>query len=242
MMQRRDLRVDLVELLLDAREIVRRVPGRRLGRCGRASRRDLRRTAVERALPRGNLLGPACRSALWRGLLRRGLSRRHGLELRRRCVARLLASEILRDLAPFGDHLIEPAVEPRQRIGDAILCAWIGGGGGGGGCAFVCRRCGRISRSRRRRARLREASLSHALQLSRQVVETLVNRSEVIFLVVHLIPICSTSVPHAFLRPLGWITQQPLNCPVDRRANTKGSAGAVLKPRANSCLSWLTDG
>jgi hypothetical protein len=37
-----------------------------------------------------------------------------------------------------------------------------------------------------------------------------VNRCEVLVLVVHVVPICSASVPHAFLRPLGWITQELL--------------------------------
>ncbi|MBX9828172.1 MAG: hypothetical protein K2Y27_24650, partial [Xanthobacteraceae bacterium] len=113
--------------------------------------------------------------------------------------------------------------------------------GGGGGYAGRRRRGRREHRGGRRRTRLREASLRHALELSRQVVETLMDRGEVIVLVVHVIPICSTSVPHAFLRSLGWITQEPQLSRGPAR-EYEGSAGAVLKPRANCCLSWLTDG
>lgn len=145
---------------------------------------------------------------------------------------RLLPRGMSGGLASLGDHLIEPAVEPRQRIGHAILRARIGDG-----CAFTRRRGGREDGGGRRRARLREASLSHALELSRQVVETVVDGSEVFLLVVHLIPICSAPVPHAFLRPLGWITQELFNFP-GTGARYEGSAGTVLKPRANSCLSW----
>ena len=152
-----------------------------------------------------------------------------------RRVARLLASEICaRCAAWLGDHLIEPAVESRQRIGDAIRRA-DRRRGGGGGRAFAA--VWAHEQGRRRRARLREASLSHALKLPRQVVETLVNRSEVVFLVVHLVPICSASVPHAFLRPLGWITQELLNFPGPAREYER-KRWRGPQARANSCLSW----
>jgi hypothetical protein len=73
---------------------------------------------------------------------------------------------------------------------------------------------------------LREASLSHALELSRQVVETVVNGSEVFILVVHLIPVCSTTLPHAFLRSFdGYArTAQPLE---PARAYQQEATGAV---------------
>ena len=227
LMQRRDLRVEFVKLLLNAREIVRRVPGRGLRRGGGERRSGLRSAAVERALPRRNLLGPACRSSLGRGRLLRRHGRECRLSWRRRRVARLLVSELLRSVAPFGDHLIEPAVEPRQRVGDTIRGARIGSM-----CARARRRSGRKDGSRRkdrrlrRRACLREASLSHPLKLSRQVVETVVNGSEVFILVVHLIPICSSPLPHAFLRSFdGYAgTVQPLE---PARAYEQEATGAV---------------
>ena len=103
LMQRRDLRVEFVKLLLDAREIVRRVPGRGLRRGGGERRSGLRSATVERALPRGNLLGPACRSAL----ARRRLLRRHGRECRlsRRRAARS---------APAGVRTAAPRCVPRR--------------------------------------------------------------------------------------------------------------------------------
>jgi hypothetical protein len=63
--------------------------------------------------------------------------------------------------AALGDHLIEPAVKPCQRVRHAI------------GRMRSC--CGR------RRARLRcRIGVGHALELPRQVVETLVDRREVL--------------------------------------------------------------
>jgi hypothetical protein len=100
--------------------------------------------AVERALPCGNLIRPARRAALRRGRSRRqGGELRRG-ELRRRCrplrrllwrriadllAADLLAADLLGRGAAFGDHLIEPAVETRQRTGDPIRCVRICGTG-----------------------------------------------------------------------------------------------------------------
>lgn len=49
--------------------------------------------------------------------------------LRRRRVAHLLAADVLGHGAAFGDHLIEPAIETRQRIGDAIRRVRVRGGG-----------------------------------------------------------------------------------------------------------------
>jgi hypothetical protein len=110
-------------------------------RRGRRSRRSatrrlrgvcrLGRAAVECALPRRNLIRPIGRAALLRGRLRR-----HGGELRRRCrslrlwrVAHLLVADLLGRGAAFGDHLVEPAIETRQRIGDAIRCMRVRGAG-----------------------------------------------------------------------------------------------------------------
>jgi hypothetical protein len=71
--------------------------------------------------------------------------------------------------APLGDDLIESAVEPRQRVGDTV-----------GRAGFD---------SRRARAR-RRIGMSHAFELPRQVVETLVDSREVViadvFVVVRL--------------------------------------------------------
>ena len=91
--------------------------------------------------------------------------------------------------AAFGDHLIEPSIETRQCVGDAIRLARVGGG-----------RSGRLGRSLHcggwrcalhNRRRLREASLRQALELPRQVVETVMNRREVIIdgLVVDMVTI-----------------------------------------------------
>jgi hypothetical protein len=76
---------------------------------------------------------------------------------------------------------------------------------------------------------LREASLSHPLKLSRQVVETVVNGSEVFILVVHLIPICSSPLPHAFLRSFDGYAGpvQPLE---PARAYEQEATGAVRCP------------
>jgi hypothetical protein len=168
--------------------------------------------AVERALPRRDLVRPVGRAAL-----RRGRLRRHGGELRRRCralrllrVVRLLMSEVLRDGTAFGDHLIEPAIEPRQRVGDAIRCVRV--------CGWSTReqrskhRLRMLRGRRRRRAvhdgrgrhrlrhvlwlrrvllwrglrRLRrrrglpDASSRHALELPGQVIETVVYGREAI--------------------------------------------------------------
>ena len=90
--------------------------------------------------------------------------------------------------------------------------------GGGAGASKDGSRC--------RRARLREASLSHPLKLPRQVVETVVNGSEVFILVVHLIPICSSPLPHAFLRSFDGYAGpvQPLE---PARAYEQEATGAV---------------
>ena len=80
--------------------------------------------------------------------------------------------------AAFGDHLIEPSIEARQCVGDAIRLARVCG-----------RRSGRLGRSLHcgdwrcalhDRRRLRKASLRQAFELARQVVETVMNRREVI--------------------------------------------------------------
>jgi hypothetical protein len=65
------------------------------------------------------------------------------------------AVEVASRRAALLDHLIESAVEPRQRVGDAVRSALLAG----------ARRCVR---------------LSHALKLPRQVVETLVDGREVV--------------------------------------------------------------
>ena len=103
--------------------------------------------------------------------------------------------------AAFGDHLVEPAIEPRQRVGNAIGRARIGGRRSDGHLHRRRRRrtlhengwrCALENRRRRalhNRRRLREASLRHALELPRQVVETVMNRREVITLVVGSVPI-----------------------------------------------------
>ena len=62
-----------------------------------------------------------------------------------------------------GDHLIEPAVEPRQRFGDAI----------------GRRRRGHGRRRRRARSR-RRIGTGHARELPRQVVKTLIDGGEVV--------------------------------------------------------------
>jgi len=46
--------------------------------------------------------------------------------LRLRRVTHLLTPNVLGHGATIGDHLIEPAVETRQRVGDAIRCARVG--------------------------------------------------------------------------------------------------------------------
>jgi len=116
--------------------------------------------------------------------------------------------EVVRGLASFGDHLIEPAVEPRQRLGDAIGRTRIGGWHIRARRRRCCK-CGGVLGSGRRRG-LREASLSHALELPRQVVETVMHRREVIaVLVIVVVSIWSASLPHAFLQPFGWSTRKP---------------------------------
>lgn len=68
--------------------------------------------------------------------------------LRRWGVAHLLAADVLGHGAAFGDHLIEPAIETRQRIGDAIRRVRVG-------AAVRCEKRSengrRILRGRRRR-------------------------------------------------------------------------------------------
>jgi hypothetical protein len=65
--------------------------------------------------------------------------------------------------AAFGDHLIEPAVEARQRFGDAIG-----------------RRRSMLDWRRSSRERLRSMLVRHAFELTRQLVETIVDRREVV--------------------------------------------------------------
>ena len=106
LMQRRDLRVDAAKLLLERRKILswrRSGPG--------ALRRGA--AAIERALARGNLRGPV-RAARRRRRGRRGYRGwcRGGLERK--------ALRLDRRAAGFGDDLVEPPVEPRQRFGDAV--------------------------------------------------------------------------------------------------------------------------
>jgi hypothetical protein len=126
--------------------------------------------------------------------------------LRLRCVVDLLAANVLGHGAAFGDHLIEPAVETRQRVGDAVRCERVCGRGR---CEKRSENGLRISRGRRRRAvhdgrgrhrlrrvlwmrdvllrrglrrrrRLPAASSRHALELPGQVIETVVHGREAI--------------------------------------------------------------
>ena len=84
--------------------------------------------------------------------------------------------------AAFGDHLIEPAIEPRQCVGNAIRPARVDGRGRSGRWCALSKSLRR--RALRNRRRLREASLRHALELPRQVVETVMHRHEVIAVLV----------------------------------------------------------
>ncbi len=139
--------------------------------------------------------------------------------LLRRCVA-LLAAHVLRDRTAFGNHLVETAIETRQRVGDAIRCPQVGRRDRRGSqrrsrhqrrrraveerrsrrrlrvsLVLRLRRRGVVLRRRRvlrlrlrrmlrlslrRRRGLTEASLRHALELSRQVIETIMHRREAI--------------------------------------------------------------
>ncbi|WP_068028442.1 hypothetical protein [Rhodoplanes sp. Z2-YC6860] len=123
--------------------------------------------------------------------------------------AQILTANVLRHRVAFCDHLIEAAIESRQRVGDEIRCV------------RVCEWCGwrrrrsvhdrrnrrRLRRSDRLRGRcglrrgrlLREASLRHALELPRQVIETVMHGREAFteVLVISTVAICSASLPHA---------------------------------------------
>ena len=89
--------------------------------------------------------------------------------------------------AAFGDHLIKPSIETRQCVGDAIRPARVGGRRRLGRSLH----CGRWRCALHNRRRLREARLRQALELPRQVVETVMNRREVIIdgLVVDMVTI-----------------------------------------------------
>jgi hypothetical protein len=167
--------------------------------------RRLRGAAVERTLPCRDLVGPVRRSLLRRGRLRRrgGELRCRRRALRRWCVALLLTAVVLHHRAAFCDHLIEAAVESRQRVGDEIRRMRV--------CVLLCgrswrwrrtvhdRRDGRRRNGHRLRCRrglwrgrgLRGASLRHALKLPRQVIETVMHGREAIIevLVVNMVAI-----------------------------------------------------
>ena len=74
---------------------------------------------------------------------------------------------------------------------------------------------------------MREASLSHPLELSRQVVETVVNGSEVFILVVHLIPICSVACCRTPSFDRSMDTQEPFSPLEPARAYEQEATGAV---------------
>jgi hypothetical protein len=81
-----------------------------------------------------------------------------------RCKRRSRPSQIVpAGGAAFGDHLIEPPVEARQRVGDAVR-----------GLRSM------LDRGRSRLARLRSMLVRHALEVTRQLIETIVDRREVV--------------------------------------------------------------
>ena len=152
----------------------------------------MRRTTVERALPRRDLFRPTGRAARRCGRLRRhGCKCGRGRRARRRRSEARLAGVFVGRGAALGDDLIEPLIEPRQCVRNAIRSARVGGHRDGRGGRRWCA----WGKNRRRRAlgnrrRLREASLRHALELPRQVVETVMHRREVIaVLVLGVVPI-----------------------------------------------------
>jgi hypothetical protein len=129
----------------------RGVVGRRVSRRRGGRRRGAdRHAAFERALTRGNLRRPGGGAAAWR--------RRGGLLRRRRGVPAALRM-FAGCAAVLGDHLIEAAIEPRQRIGNPI-----------GGWNVVAARATMNG----------GVGPRHALELLRQFVETLVDRGEVV--------------------------------------------------------------
>jgi hypothetical protein len=164
LLQRRDLIVDLPELLLQAGHVRSRRPCDRCGCRCRCRRRAFGarlgaerggsggRVAVKRALARGNLRRPAG------GARARRLRRRLGV---RPCAPRAGFGLGLR-LVPFADDLIEPAVEPRQRVGDAVG------------------RVGARAAARAGAAFAAKLALGHACELPREVVETLGDGGEVV--------------------------------------------------------------
>ena len=71
------------------------------------------------------------------------------------------ALRLERRAARLGNHLVEPAVEPRQRIGDAV------------GSAGSCSRSRRVSAAA-------GVGVRDPFELARQIVETIVDRGEVV--------------------------------------------------------------
>ena len=155
LMQRRNLRVDVVELLLQAGQVRSATPVRRCGaagsRCGGRARRRARAGARKSARPSWRDRGRARPAVAAERVRTAGECGRRRRRISRRCWNSLAAR------AALVNDLIEPAIEPRQRIRDAI---------------------GALVRAAGAAARLR-IRLRHAFELPRQGVETLIDGGEV---------------------------------------------------------------
>ncbi len=120
LVERADLRIDLAQLLLQAGKLLGLRARQRIRRhIGRDAGGRLCRQAVERPLAIGDLDQSLVERCLGDG--RQARPQRLGAEVGHRAIDR---AEALLDLAPggpiVGDHFVEPAVEPRDHLGDLV--------------------------------------------------------------------------------------------------------------------------